>query len=54
MFHVVTVVTVAQGMLLSLYLGEWQHATKHTRYHLRLGLGWAALGIGVLMASSAV
>ena len=46
--------TVAQGMLLSLYLGEWQHASSRTRRVLWWGLGWSAAGMGVLVAAAAV
>ena len=46
--------TVAQGMILSLYLGEWQHASRRTRRILWCGLGWSAAGMGVLIASATV
>ena len=46
--------TVAQGMLLSMLLGEWKNASLRTRKKVRWGLGVAGLGMAVLMASAAV
>lgn len=46
--------TVAQGMILSLLLGEWHNSSARTGRKLRLGLGLAVTGIAILMASAAV
>jgi len=46
--------TVAWGMILSIYLGEWKTAPPAAATKQKIGLGWMLLGVAVVMASVAL
>ena len=46
--------TVAQGMILSIYLGEWKGASSEALSKLRKGLVLVAIGVIMFMISVAV
>lgn len=46
--------TVAWGMILSIYLGEWKEASTNAQKKQKIGLGLMLLGVVVVMASVAL